>query len=301
MSEDVDQETEEFQRDGPELPYHIALSHCEHHDCYKGKMSDKYAGFAERSLDKHNTPVDLFQYVHDAMSQAGLVPVTLMPKWKISLQLYNPETSTSKMAAGFKCFDAGMYWDACKLYTEAMVAARPGTESFAIALANRSAALYLLDKFQLCLDDVRRALDSNFPANTTYELYDRVGDAHRRLGHRSDALDGYLEGLELLSDAFACPVNDDETHEKRLFALDIISKFIDVLVEAPNEEEVQSFKRLPPVNYLIGGKNELIPALSKRLEVRPSTNGNRRGVYATCDINPGKYYHQFRLFWFTDL
>jgi len=45
--------------------------------------------------------------------------------------------------------------------------------------------------------------------------------------------------------------------------------------------------KTPPVEQLVGGRNENIPALSAFVELKMSENMGR-GVYATRDINPGK-------------
>jgi len=46
-----------------------------------------------------------------------------------------------------------------------------------------------------------------------------------------------------------------------------------------------------PDEQLVGGRNENIPALSAFVELRMSKNMGR-GVYATRDINPGKWHYR---------
>lgn len=60
--------------------------------------------------------------------------------------------------------------------------------------------------------------------------------------------------------------------------------------ETPEKTE-ELCKNKNTIDALLGGVNECIPALSKCLELKCSENMGR-GVYTTCDINPGiiNYY-----------
>lgn len=81
---------------------------------------------------------------------------------------------------GNKSFKLANYHQALKQYTQAVrYAPYPITEEFkscdslSLALANRSAALYSLTRYKLCLLDIDLALKYNYPEATKFKLYIR--------------------------------------------------------------------------------------------------------------------------------
>lgn len=70
-------------------------------------------------------------------------------------------------------FGRGAFVEALKLYTKSAATAPVGSPELAVAFANRSAALYKLDRFEACLVDINRALNENYPETSKQKLYDR--------------------------------------------------------------------------------------------------------------------------------
>jgi len=48
-----------------------------------------------------------------------------------------------------------------------------GSQEYALALANRSAALYYLEEYDACITNIHYALAANYPKELVYKLYDR--------------------------------------------------------------------------------------------------------------------------------
>ena len=78
---------------------------------------------------------------------------------------------------GNKLFKEGDYHQACTHYTQAVRFAPFPTEddpdTLAIALANRSAALFALNRYRLCLMDLNMAISFGYPEANLYKLHIR--------------------------------------------------------------------------------------------------------------------------------
>lgn len=72
-------------------------------------------------------------------------------------------------------------------YNKSVMAAKTDGQDYALALANRSAALYHLEEYDDCVRDVRRALAANYPNEMAYKLYDREIKCLQKMGKISQA------------------------------------------------------------------------------------------------------------------
>lgn len=181
------------------------------------------------------------------------------------------------LSRGNMFFRSKMYELSVLEYSLSVINSVPGTERHTLALANRSAAFFKIRQFDDCLKDIRRALESNYPVAMVYKLYLRAGHADRSLGHGESAKNNFALCLKHLDQSV---VSEEDKNIIRIEATRAIEN-CDNLVEMRYFED-------KTVECLVGGKNENIPALSKFVELKSSTTMGR-GVYATRDINPGKY------------
>jgi hypothetical protein len=90
--------------------------------------------------------------------------------------------------------------EALRLYTESIAAAPYPTEveltkcevtcdALAIAFANRSAVLFSMGKYEICLKDISQVLKFGYPEKLMYKIYERQGKCLQYLGRKNEALD----------------------------------------------------------------------------------------------------------------
>lgn len=236
-----------------------------------GVLGDVYSDFS--SLD---TAKEKFMYTHDVLKKYSI----------LATELESDEHNQSSQGdvyriEGNKAFGIKKYMWAINSYTVSLKYYKSG-EPFAVALGNRSAAFYHLNFYQYCLNDIHRALKNGYPAKLLYKLYQRAGNVERVLGHGDLAKKYYKECLKNL-DACHTIMPEEKKSECKIEVLNDIER-----CEGLVEQRIPRNTELMIVHGLLGGKNENIPALSRFLELKLSEDMGR-GVYATCDIQPGKY------------
>ncbi|CAI6361909.1 unnamed protein product [Macrosiphum euphorbiae] len=202
----------------------------------------------------------------------------LIPTLDIDIEYDHPIMSTSLRQNGNALFNAKFYAESAKIYTESLTGSNPSTEHYALALANRSAAYLHMGQYELCLKDVRCAMCSNYPSKLAYKLYERAGQAERKLDLVERAKESYAVCLTRLDEA------DMSAENKRKFraAVEIAATECEELLTAERKRTTKTHR----VEHLVGGRNENIPALSAFVELKMSEDMGR-GVFATCHINPG--------------
>lgn len=103
----------------------------------------------------------------------------------------DPFKSTNKALnyknLGNEAFCSGLYIQALQLYTKSVAAAPPDSPELAIAYANRSAALFRLERYEACLVDINRALGSNYPEDLKSKLVARKTNCVSKLSVRNAA------------------------------------------------------------------------------------------------------------------
>ena len=81
--------------------------------------------------------------------------------------------------------------ESLKLYTQSVICSPEIGPELSLAFANRSAALYRLDKFETCLADIELAFKYKYAKNLAYKLHLRRGQCQVKLGN-------YIEAREAL-------------------------------------------------------------------------------------------------------
>lgn len=109
------------------------------------------------------------------------------------------EGSVNARAEGNKLFQKKLLGKALEEYTQSIFLA-PGSEkkTTALAYANRSAVLFHLHEYDLCLRDIKAALDNGYPDDSIYKLVDRKGRCLAFLGRKDEAQSAFKEALECL-------------------------------------------------------------------------------------------------------
>lgn len=200
----------------------------------------------------------------------------LLPR-ELKANRHDADFATLLRNKGNKHFLAKKYVLAVDNYTKSLMNTNLGSVSYAYALANRSAAFYHMGLYEHCLKDISRVFESGeYPVDLRYKLSERSGNAHHMLGNKELAIQHFSECLLVHLE------KSTMTKEKKY---NFKTKILDAIKNT--EEIVQpTYSVNMPVDKLLGGENENIPSLSKYLEIKWSEDMGR-GVYATCDINPG--------------
>jgi len=226
-------------------------------------------------MSKQESANSRFMFTRDLLHKHKMLIQTL----DIDTEYDHPTRSTSLRQNGNVLFNAKFYAEAAKIYTKSLTGSNPSTEHYALALANRSAAYFHMEQYELCLKDVRCAMYSNYPSKLAYKLYERAGHAERKLDLIERAKESYAVCLTRLDEA------DMSAENKRKYraAVEIVATECEELLTAERKRTTKTHR----IEHLVGGRNENIPALSSFVELKMSKDMGR-GVFATHDINPGK-------------
>jgi len=238
-------------------------------------LMDEVLGDVYVELSKLKSANSRFMFTRSMLRKRKM----LVPTLDVGIEYCHPIMSTSLRQNGNVFFKAKLYAEAAEMYTKSLTGSNPGTECYALAMANRSAAYFHMGLYERCLKDARCALGSNnYPSKFAYKLYERAGHAERVLGLVERAKESYAACLTRLDEADLSV----ETKRKIRATVEIAAaECVELLTERKRT------MKTPPIEQLVGGKNKNIPALSAFVELKMSENMGR-GVYATRDINPGK-------------
>ncbi|CAL7948204.1 unnamed protein product [Xylocopa violacea] len=83
---------------------------------------------------------------------------------------------------GNKEFQAKNYIKSIEFYTKCALHAPANTCELSLAIANRSASLFYLDRYDDCLKDIELAIKLNYPKQLRYKLYLRAVQCYLKLG-----------------------------------------------------------------------------------------------------------------------
>ncbi|CAH1790753.1 unnamed protein product [Owenia fusiformis] len=197
------------------------------------------------------------------------------------------EKSLKFRSEGNKLYQKQLYGAALEhynmsvLYAPSPVAADGECNSeLSLALANRSAVLYHTKRYHLCIIDIEEALESEYPIELKYKLFDRKAKCFESLYKHNSALDSFDMAVEFLANA-----NIDEK-KKVAWKRDIDQHM--VVIKKKQKGPLHSYpdmseKPLPTVSY---GQNDIFPAASKAFDVsyRPDCG---RFATASEDIRVG--------------
>ena len=208
--------------------------------------------------------------------------------FKTSLEMEDTETTVSpdlsgdKRSAGNAAFQKKKDKEAVSLYSEAVFAADVTTElgqkDCALALANRSAVLVRLKRFEDCLDDIEAAQIFHYPDNMLYKLWDRKAKCLTALGRTEEAVSCYNRVTLLLAQSGL------DQDKQAVWRKDITAEIEKLKSVKPSSV---SAGKTEPVTELLPDRNKTVPQLSSAVELAYNPLVGRHGV-ATRDIEPGE-------------
>ncbi|XP_077168036.1 protein-lysine N-methyltransferase SMYD4 [Paroedura picta] len=119
----------------------------------------------------------------------------------------DPRMALLYKAEGNERFRKKQYQMAGMLYSKALSHAEVSTPERAVCYANRSAALFRLDQFEVCLEDIARALAEGYPQRWHPKILLRKAECLLSLGRAEEAAE-VLCGLESEMPADQSPAAD---------------------------------------------------------------------------------------------
>ncbi|XP_066269334.1 SET and MYND domain-containing protein 4-like [Branchiostoma lanceolatum] len=186
---------------------------------------------------------------------------------------------------GNTAYKAQQFQEAFTLYTnsisyspEAHSSDGNGTECLSLALANRSAVLFQLQEYKLCLVDILASIDAGYPENLQYKLLHRKVLVLFKLGRIEDAKKEVKDALEAIERA-DIPENRKEVMRRELKSAGRNISKQEEGKEGGIEEEVN----VPKLQY---GESQQVAHASVGVDMRQETDKGRMLV-AQRDFEPG--------------
>ncbi|CAI6352682.1 unnamed protein product [Macrosiphum euphorbiae] len=237
-------------------------------ECFQKKemMGEVYVAFA-----KLPTAGEKFVYTYNLLKKYKKLPT----ECKMTNHKNNKKARKIRADASIK-FQNSKFHSALFEYNKSVMTAKIDTEYYALALANRSAALYHLEEYDACIQDIHRALTHNYPIELSYKLYEREVKCLKYMGKISEAKLKFKEFSSSLSLAFIFKEKKKD-----------IEMQIESFLKETNKKEINNEQDKLCVIKLFGSPNKNIPALSKFVKMKYSESMSRCLVVSS-DINPGE-------------
>ncbi|XP_046753146.1 SET and MYND domain-containing protein 4-like [Diprion similis] len=175
---------------------------------------------------------------------------------------------------GNHSFASGQYYTAVKQYTESIVCALDSSEELALAYANRSAALFKINKYSDCVEDIDRALNLKYPDRLKIKLYKRKELSLAALGR--PGIDTSCQ--DTLNSLKKMDLQEDEKDKSKNKLPELSS------VPSVSKSPANVPRHLPPTLLT---SNPNIPSASDAVTIKFSRKFGRHLV-ATRKIKPGE-------------
>lgn len=141
-------------------------------------MGEVYATFAKQA-----TAESKFLYAYGLLKKHNKLPT----RCDVINNPKNNKTACNIRTQANVKFQNKDYVSALSEYNKSVMTAKIGSQDYALALANRSDALYHLEEYNDCICDIHRALAANYPSENAYKLYDREIKCLNKMGKISQA------------------------------------------------------------------------------------------------------------------
>lgn len=197
----------------------------------------------------------------------------VLPSYKTKEK--NSKDSTRLREEGNRIFVNGTDYKAVEKYTESIAYAIESSEELALAYANRSAAVFRMEKYEESIRDIDRALSLKYPDKLKTKLYERKGLCLMALS-RPDAESCFQEALNWLD---KMSLSEEKIKKLRIQLKNFISAPC-TMVEVPPE----------PIDYPlpeINSPNPEVPCASDAVAIK-YTEDLGRHLVATRKICPGE-------------
>ncbi|KAF7997983.1 hypothetical protein HCN44_009381 [Aphidius gifuensis] len=184
----------------------------------------------------------------------------------------------------------GNFLKALELYSEAILISPK--KDLGIFLANRSAALYNLEFFDLALSDANEAIKFNYPKELFYKLEERKARCYLGLKNNKKAIESFRRTLQALDDA-KLPF---EKKQKLIIDVRMMMALMEKGQEIIDKKKLKNKinnnktiikntdKNLPKINDV----NLIYPSCSSAIEIRDFGGVIGRHAVARRDIKPGE-------------
>ncbi|XP_064634402.1 SET and MYND domain-containing protein 4-like isoform X2 [Lineus longissimus] len=149
---------------------------------------------------------------------------------------------------GNKQFQRKNYRQAVETYTKSILNApieSDGKEQ-SLGFANRSAALFHLQEYQMCLDDIAHALEASYPDHLQYKLYQRKGQCLIELHKFEEARQALVAALESIGTATSLTPERQESVKKEV--LQLLDQVLREENDAPPEDKNMPTE-VPVISY----------------------------------------------------
>uniref|UniRef100_A0A6I8PG85 Protein-lysine N-methyltransferase SMYD4 n=1 Tax=Ornithorhynchus anatinus TaxID=9258 RepID=A0A6I8PG85_ORNAN len=105
----------------------------------------------------------------------------------------DPDAALFFKEEGNRKFQRKNYRSAAILYSKGVAHARPNTQEMSMCYANRSAALFYLGQYEVCLEDIKRAQEHGYPVNLQPKILSRKAECLLALGWLREAAQAVKE------------------------------------------------------------------------------------------------------------
>ncbi|XP_020659091.3 protein-lysine N-methyltransferase SMYD4 isoform X1 [Pogona vitticeps] len=229
-------------------------------------------------------------------------PILLRDSFSLSLSLFQHEDEeylfnlsrsycvTKDAKLGLSCKEEGNqkfrkkeYRTAAVLYSRALSHVEAGSTDMAVCYANRSAALFHLGQFEVCLEDIKRAQEGGYPERLWPKILLRKAECLFTLGRLQDMADA----LASMENQISADHNLDGTGSHR----DLLCKLQQLKIKARKEGSglvsQPAAPRRTPSEPEPWNRNSRIPCASSSVSLAFSLCKGRHLV-AAKDILPGE-------------
>lgn len=232
-----------------------------------------------------------FASLNSAAERIGFV-LSYEEAHSLSIEIDDQAVKSSEKALqlkdiGNKYFGRGEFLKALETYSNAVLLAP--LQDLGVILANRSAALYHMERHDYALTDAEEALRVGYPQELRYKLEERRARCFLGLMMHSDAVLAFRNALKAL-DNTKLPVERKQKLEADIrIMLAVIEKGEQIVQTAANvpqktESKRQSKKSAPKMENC----NPVYPACSKAVNIKDEGGDIGRHAVATKNIEPGE-------------
>ena len=195
----------------------------------------------------------------------------------------SPEQAAHHRTRGNAHFQKKSYLTALGEYNLAIMQAATEAEKddhhLPMVYANRSATLFYLKRYELCIRDTELAIETGYPKDMQYKLFDRQGKCYLCLGKGEKAVASFQQAQEGLTKAKL----DENTCNKWQAVLSKQLEEARTLTENGVAEDGQPQSKVP---QLKNNHNKTFPSVSAAVNVAWKSNIGRHMV-ANDDITVG--------------
>ncbi|KAM4544778.1 SET and MYND domain-containing protein 4 [Odontesthes bonariensis] len=140
---------------------------------WQDHVAQKWAGLDPELKEKFTSMLEIDDVFRCALSLTTQHDLDFVQSVSAGYSVKDTEQAAKCRQMGNSSFKARDYMAATLHYSQGTCFAPQSSEQLSLCFANRSAALYHLQNYQECLDDIDRALKNGYPSHLSHKLQDR--------------------------------------------------------------------------------------------------------------------------------